>query len=64
MITSDELMFHAARCYRLAEASRDQAVAEKFRQLAEDYYELATNGVICANATELARRIKQKGSAL
>ena len=42
MITSDELMSHAARCTRLAEASKDKAVAEKFRQLARDYCDLAT----------------------
>jgi hypothetical protein len=41
MITSDELMSHAARCNRLAEASKDKEVAEKFRQLARDYRCLA-----------------------
>jgi len=50
MITSDELMSHAARCTRLAQASKDKAVAEKFGQLARDYCDLATGAITCANA--------------
>ena len=50
MITPDELMSHAARCNRLAEASKDKAVAEKFRQLAMYYCCLA------GKATDPARR--------
>ena len=52
MITSDELMSHAARCTRLAEVSKDKAVAEKFRQLARDYCDLATSKTTRANASE------------
>ena len=51
MITSDELMSHAARCTRFAEATKDTAVAEKFRQLARDYCDLATRPITCANAS-------------
>ena len=53
MISSDELMSHAARCTRLAEASKDDAVAAKFRQLARDYCELATSAPTYANVTDL-----------
>ena len=51
MITSDELMSHAARCTRFAEATKDTAVAEKFRQLARDYRDLATRPITCADAS-------------
>jgi len=41
MIKVEELLSHAARCNRLAEVCLDRAVAEKLRQLARDYWELA-----------------------
>jgi hypothetical protein len=37
----EELLSHAARCNRLAEVCLDRTVAEKFRHLARDYWELA-----------------------
>jgi hypothetical protein len=41
MTEAEELLAHAARCDRLAAACRDPAIAEKLRQLAHDYWELA-----------------------
>jgi len=41
MTKAEELLSHAARCNRLAEICLDRAVAEKLRQLAQDYWELA-----------------------
>lgn len=41
MTESDELLSHAARCDRLAEACTNLAVAGKLRQLAQDYRGLA-----------------------
>jgi hypothetical protein len=41
MTEAEELLAHAARCDRLAAACRDPAVAEKLRELAHDYWELA-----------------------
>jgi hypothetical protein len=41
MTRAEELLSHAARCNRLAEVCLDPAVAEKLRQLADDYWELA-----------------------
>jgi hypothetical protein len=41
MTRAQELLSHAARCHRLAEGCLDRAVAEKLRQLAEAYWELA-----------------------
>ena len=41
MTKIEELLSHAARCNHLAEVCLDRAVAEKLRQLAQDYWELA-----------------------
>jgi hypothetical protein len=41
MTKAEELLSHAARCNCLAEIFLDRAVAEKLRQLAQDYWELA-----------------------
>ena len=41
MAKYEELLAHAARCIRLAQSCSDRAVAEKLRQLAHDYFELA-----------------------
>ena len=41
MTRAEELLSHAARCNRLANVCLDRAVAEKLRQLAEVYWELA-----------------------
>jgi hypothetical protein len=41
MTKVEELLSHAARCNRLAEVCLDRAVAEKLRQLAQNYRELA-----------------------
>ena len=39
-MTEEQLLFHAARCIRLAEICRDPAVAKKLRALAQDYRHL------------------------
>jgi hypothetical protein len=41
MTDSMEFCTHAARCDRLADSCRDTFVAEKLRQLAREYRELA-----------------------
>ena len=61
MITSDELMSHAARCTRLAEASKDKAVAQKFRQLARDYCDLANRAITCTKGSWEEAAFHQRG---
>jgi hypothetical protein len=41
MITIGELLLHAKRCTELAEVCTDPTVANKLRQLAQDYREWA-----------------------
>jgi len=41
MSKAEELLAHAARCHRLAEACTDQTVAEELRRLADDYLQLS-----------------------
>ena len=41
MTRVEELLSHAERCNRLAEVCLDPAIAEKLRQLAQNYWELA-----------------------
>jgi hypothetical protein len=43
MMSADELLSHAERCTNLAEWCTDQAVAEKLRQLAQEYCDLAAH---------------------
>jgi hypothetical protein len=41
MLTSKQLVVHAERCADLARICTDQDVAQKLRQLARDYLDLA-----------------------
>jgi hypothetical protein len=47
MIKSQDLLSHADRCNRLAAACSDRLIAEKLRQLAQDYWEMAGQPAVC-----------------
>ena len=46
MTKAQELFDHATRCDQLAEVCRDAVVAEKLRQLARDYRDLAERQIV------------------
>ena len=63
MRRAEELLAHAARCDRLAEACADPTVAEKLRKLAEDYRQLSALRSEQASPSQISSAERAHGNA-